>query len=312
MDAFKTPTVAGNGMSPLYSLRIQLMRTAIRAVMSFVLVLAVHGKAVAEDPAIVSAGTGSRILFPLGDLFKPLIADPKEPRFYLSYRLFRVGSDSNHAAVGGYGEFFGITRHMAAADGYSWQSSFGGGIHAQFDLHAPSLDLVNTDYTIGFPFTFRKGEDSYRIMLYHQSSHLGDEYMLHHTIDRLELSYEAVEILASREWQAWRLYYGGECMVHKEPHNLKPLALQGGVEYYGRDRVLGSGRMVGGMDLKSDQQHKWSLNMSVKAGLQFDGTTDNGRYLRLLAEVYKGFNPYGQFYENRITYIGIGIYLGFE
>ncbi len=64
------------------------------------------------------------------------------------------------------------------------------------------------------------------------------------------------------------------------------------------------GFYVGGLDVKSDQAHDWTLNSSVKAGLQFDSTESNGRYLRLPAVGYVGFVPYGQFCNNRVTYAG--------
>jgi len=252
------------------------------------------------------------VFLPTGDLFKPLFADPKEPRFYLSYRMFDYRSKLYHVAVGGYGEFFGLYRSNSAGNGYSWQSSFGGGVHGQFNLGAPSLDLVNTDYTIGFPFSFRKGAESYRIAVYHQSSHLGDEFLLHNTIERIELSFEALEVIGSYEWKAWRTYYGGEYIVHQGPTDLKPVILHGGCEYYGTEKVLGQGRLVGGWDLKIDQEHDWPINSSLKLGLQFDGTEPNGHYIRVLAEGYKGFTPYGQFYNDRTTYFGLGVYLGFE
>jgi hypothetical protein len=263
-------------------------------------------------PVAVALHSPATIFLPTGDLFRPLLADPKEPRFYLSYRLFKFGSDQTHAAVGGYGEFFGLYRHVAADGGVSWQANFGGGIHAQFDLHAPSLDLVNTDYTIGFPFSFRRGTASYRLAIYHQSSHLGDEYLLHNNVQRVELSYEALQAIGSYEWTRWRVYYGGEYIMHQGPTAIKPVALQGGIEYYDTDAIVGRGRLVGAWDLKSDETHDWSLNSSVKFGLQFDSSTGNGHCIRVLAEGYKGFTPYGQFYTDRSTYAGIGVYLGFE
>jgi hypothetical protein len=264
-------------------------------------------------PVTDTALSPSTIVLPSGDLFKPLIADPKEPRFYLSYRIFKFGSDQTHAAVGGYGEFFGLYRHVDTCGGYSWQANFGGGAHAQFNLHAPSLDLVNTDYTVGFPFSFRRGSASFRLAIFHQSSHLGDEYLLHNNIsERVELSYEAVEVIGSYEWTTWRVYYGLDYIIHQGPTNIKPAALQGGVEYYGTSELIGKGRPVGGWDLKSDQTHDWSLNSSVKVGLQFDSSIRNGHFIRVLAEGYKGFNPYGQFYVDRSMYAGIGVYLGFE
>lgn len=264
----------------------------------------------AQDPESAPAST---IFLPTGDLFRPLIADPKEPRFYLSYRVFKYQSEQIHGAVGGFGEIFGLYRSNSSR-GYSWQANVGGGIHAQFDLHSPSLDLVNTDYLIGFPFSFRKGPVSFRATLFHQSSHLGDEFLLHNNVRRIELSFEAIDVLGSYEWTSWRLYYGGQYIVHREPSELKPASLHGGVEYYGSEHVIGQARLVGGWDLKSAQEHDWSVDSSLKIGLQFDGSAANGRYIRLLAEGYEGFTPYGQFYvdKDRMMYAGIGFYLGFE
>ncbi len=264
------------------------------------------------QPAAGTGKTDEAIIFPTGDLFKPLLADPKEPRFYLSYRVFNYRSEVFHVAAGGYGEFFGLYRSVDTSGGFSWQSSFGGGIHAQFDIDAPSFDLVNADYTIGFPFSFRRGAESYRFAVYHQSSHLGDEFLLHNNVERIELSFEALELIGSYEWTAWRTYYGGEYIIHQGPTGLKPATLHGGAEYYGTDKIIGRARLVGGLDVKIDQEHDWTADSSLKFGLQFDGSSSNGRYIRLLAEGYEGFTPYGQFYNYRTDYVGIGVYLGFE
>ncbi len=258
----------------------------------------------AGEPAAASPARGS-VFLPSGDLFKPLLADPKEPRFYFSYLVLKFHSDKSQSAVGGYGEIFGLYRSGDGPEGFSWQANFGGGVHAQFDLDSPTFDLVNTDYTLGFPFSFRKGADSCRITVYHQSSHLGDEFLLHNNIERVEFSYEALQAIASHEWRKWRIYYGGEYIIHQGPTDLKPFAAEVGVEYYDTNHHDGSGRFVAGWDLKSDETHDWGLNSSLKAGLQFDSTESNGRYIRLLAEGYNGFVPYGQFYNNRVSFIGI-------
>lgn len=265
-----------------------------------------------QHAATDAGGSPETTFLPIGDLFKRLIADPKEPRFYLSYRMLKFNSERIHSGVGGYGEIFGLYRHRDTAGGYSWQANFGGGIHAQFDLEASSLDLVNTDYTIGFPFSIRKGPESYRITIFHQSSHLGDEFLLHNNVTRVELSYEALQALGSYEWTTWRIYYGGQYIFHQGPTDLEPFALQGGVEYSAEQPIIGRGRLVGGWDLKYEQEHDWALNSSIKIGLQFDSSKPNGRSIQVLAEGYNGYSPYGQFYGTRMTYVGIGVVLGFE
>jgi len=251
---------------------------------------------------------------PVGDLFKPLIADLKQPRFYVSYRRYRYSNETVNISSVGVGESFGLYRAVDPEDGSGWQVSFDGGLLAQFNLDTSSKDLLNTDYFAGVPFSYRKGTLSYRAFLYHQSSHLGDEYLLHANPRRVEFSYEALCVTASYEPNEWRGYLGGEVIFRKEPHDLKTLTAQAGIEYYGSSPLWRRGTPVAGLDLKSTEEHHWAVNASFAAGLEFRGDPPGGhRYIRVMLEGYKGFNPHGQFYtENmRINYYGVGVYWGF-
>ena len=60
----------------------------------------------------------------------------------------------------------------------AWQLSISGAVFAQFNLDASSMDLINADYIIGFPLSYRNGSWSARARLFHQSSHLGDDFLL--------------------------------------------------------------------------------------------------------------------------------------
>jgi hypothetical protein len=250
---------------------------------------------------------------PAGDLFKPLIADIKMPRFFVSYRQYRYQDKSVTIGAVGVGQVFGLYRSIDRKSGSGWQVSFEGGLQAQFNLDASSKDLMNADYFIGVPFTYRKGAMSYRVLLYHQSSHLGDEYLLHDDPTRMEFSYEALNVVQSYEWRKWRGYCGGEVILRKEPHTLKTLSVQGGIEFHGSSPTWGRGVPVAGIDLKSTEEHDWAINTSLVAGLEFIGSPDRDRHIRVVLEVYKGHNPHGQFYtENtRIQFYGIGVYFGY-
>ncbi len=268
----------------------------------------------AGDPesgiSVSSPATVQRIFLPEGYLFKPLIADQKQPRFYVSYRRYSFHDDTINAAAVGYGEIFGLYRSVDEF-GDGWQVGFGGGLFAQFNLDAPSHDLVNADYTVGVPVDWKRGPIVWRISIYHQSSHLGDEFLLRTNPERVELSYEALNVLGARTQGAWRFYGGGETLVHKEPHDLKPLSLQTGLEYRSPDPLIGRGNVVAGIDLKSYQEHDWAVNGTINGGLEFGGDPPANRYLRVVLEGYKGFAPHGQFYSDRISYYGIGVYLGY-
>jgi hypothetical protein len=267
-----------------------------------------------RDPAAIADDRHTKTSFlPAGDVFKPLIIDIKMPRFFVSVRQYGYRDTSFTIAAVGVGELFGLHRSVDIDAGSAWQISIVGGLQAQFNLDASSKDLINTDYFVGVPFSYRHDAMSYRIHLYHQSSHLGDEYLIHSSPTRMEFSYEALNAVQSYELSTWRGYYGGEVILRKEPHTLKTLSVQGGIEYYGSLPTWGRGVPVAGLDVKSTEEHDWAINTSISAGLEFRGSPDSDRYIRVVLEYYRGHNPHGQFYTDgtRMQFYGVGVYMGY-
>jgi len=127
---------------------------------------------------IPSSETTGYVPLPRGDVFCPLLADPKGQRSFVSY--LHETSDDGDMDLGSVGisEEFGLFRVNGSKPGTGFQMSLNGSVFAQFDLDVSSYDLLNADYTIGIPMTFRVGAFSTRLRLYHQSSHLGDELLL--------------------------------------------------------------------------------------------------------------------------------------
>lgn len=250
--------------------------------------------------------------FPVGDLFRPLVADPKQPQFFVSLQSFSSLDLRYTMASVGFGETFGMYRFFGSREGNGLQLSLEGALFAQFNLDSSSSDLINADYTIGIPVTYRYGDNSLRFRFYHQSSHLGDELLLsgNHP-DRVNLSYESTELIYSREWHQWRLYGGGEYLVHKEPSDLKPTIAHWGIEYRASNPLVWSGRPIVGVDMKCTEENNWSVDTSVKAGFEFGHPNPGQRRLRLMAEWYNGYDPHGQFYNNKVEYFGLGVSLGF-
>jgi hypothetical protein len=287
----------------------------LRAIDGLVGIAIVVKPADAGKPGVVSritGITGESEAFPTGDLFRPLLADPKQPQFFVSiFGFASLGAQYTMASVG-FGETFGLYRFFGSREGDGLQVSVEGALFAQFNLSTPSFDLLNADYTIGIPVTYRHGDNSLRFRIYHQSSHLGDELLLSaNPPTRVNLSYEAIELIYSREWRRWRVYGGGEYLIDKDPADLKPLSAHWGIEYRGSKPLVWNGRPIIGVDMKSLEEHDWALDTSVKAGLEFGHPNPGQRRLRLMAEWYKGFDPHGQFYIHKVEYYGLGVSLGF-
>jgi hypothetical protein len=252
-------------------------------------------------------------LFPRGDIFRPLLADPKEAESLAG--IARVGSAIRNTTVGAaaLGVNIGLVRWGGMGSGDGMQVGLVGGVFAQFDLERHSLDLLNADYVIGIPVTWRRGRTSFRMRLYHQSSHLGDEFLLDSGLPRINLSFESFEAMVSRESGTLRLYGGGELLFRREPRDLGIGLLHGGLEIRARRDLFGLGplggaRPVAGLDLKwwghnHDQWPGWS----VRAGLDFLAP-DAGRRWSVLMAAYRGSSPYGQFYTEPVEYLGVGLH----
>jgi len=97
------------------------------------------------------SGTSSSA-FPSDDVFRPLMADPKQPQFFASYQSVQrreptstvkgVGKSVNVGSVG-FGENFGFYTKRQGCNGS--QVGLLAGVFSQFNLDAPSSDLINAD-----------------------------------------------------------------------------------------------------------------------------------------------------------------------
>jgi len=194
--------------------------------------------------------------------------------------------------------------------------SVAAGVFSQFDMERPSYDLINTDFIIGFPFTWRRGVFSGRARVYHQSSHLGDEYLLRVHPERVNLSFEAAELIVARDFGTLRGYAGGEYLVRHEPSDLKPGVLHAGLEWRpGTPLVhlgrLGSGRLVAALDAKAPQEREWEVGWGARAGMEFSPGApgiEASRRWSIQIHAYRGPTPYGQFYLENVSSIGVGLH----
>ena len=74
-----------------------------------------------------------------------------------------------------------------------WELSLRAGVLSDFDLNATSHDLVNADYLGGLYSSFPVGWSAFGC-LFHQSSRLGDEFLLRAHFQCVNLSYEGPDL----------------------------------------------------------------------------------------------------------------------
>jgi hypothetical protein len=240
------------------------------------------------------------------DPFRPLLAAPKEgrpaamaARIRMSGNGVEGGARSFQAGIVTIGGTMGLWGAHSLSSCAGVQVGLSAAVFAQFDLSAEGKDLLNADYDAALPVTVRHGPYSARLRLVHESSHLGDQFVLASPgVRRLDLSHELVDLMLSYERGFARLYLGGGYIFHSKI-NLSPLSAQGGLELRGPGlslRFWGSPSMrpVAGVDVSMIQQRHWQASTSVVAGVEVHQPGTESR-LRVVGAYQHGYWPFGQF-----------------
>jgi hypothetical protein len=251
-------------------------------------------------------------LFPPHELFEPLLADPRWPHFSAAAEWYQSDSELDRVADVSFGETFALLRSPESDHGF-WEIGLQAGVFSVFDLDSESFDLVNSDFMVGASLTHQLGDLTSMLRFYHQSSHLGDEFLLRNRVDRVNLSYEVLDLLLSYDPFYWlRLYGGGGLLVHREPSDLDRWLAQAGIEIESPKAFVGGHlRPVSGVDLQFRDESDWRTDLSARLGIQVEHAKLRRLRLQLLAAYYRGRSPHGQFYNRRIETLGVGLHLGF-
>ena len=251
-----------------------------------IVVLALLAALAAAPPTAAEVG---REAFPDGSLFPRLVADPKQLQTSLGLHEYRTDLRNFTAGTVAVGDDVPFYR-WSRPGGTVWQLGIDGGVFAQFDMDADSRDLLNADYVVGAVVTRRRGRRATRVRLYHQSTHLGDELLLREPdlLDqRVNFSYESLQVIDSWSFGALRAYGGGELLIARSPGDLERGGVQAGLD--GRGPEMLGGRLVAGLDLRAFQHHDWEPSASAKLGVELGRADDSGRRVRFVVEGYRGF-----------------------
>ena len=265
-------------------------------------VLGIARAALAQAPAVTDVPAREAI-------FPAVFADPKDPQFFAAYLLARSSRLAPRLGSVGFGQTIAL---LGSRD---WQLAIAAGVFSQFNMQSATTDLMNTDYLVGLPFTYRKGAVATRFQLYHQSSHLGDEYIVHTHAQRVTFSFEAAELLMSDIVGNWRVYGGGEYLFTHAPDDLKPAIVHGGLDYRRQQPLfylgrVAAARLVAGLDGRCTEDSGWQVGWSLATGLELadpNATPGSGWRWSVLLKAYAGPSPYGQFYRDHVSSVGVGV-----
>ena len=230
------------------------------------------------------------------ELFQSPLASPTEPA-----SLFRFAGD---------GQFdFGLTQpftiYSAEGKGANWQVGLRPGIVTRFQTRDTQLLLKAADFRLGIPFTFRRGNWSARVELFHVSSHRGADFDAANPATRFSYSREVLQtLLAYGRAGRWRIYAGPMVTLRTRPSKLRGMSFQAGSEWFPRYLTFSRARLYLAEDFETRQEVGWQMNYSVQPGALF--TTAKGEPIaRLAGWFYRGQAPFGQFFRERETVGGV-------
>jgi hypothetical protein len=241
---------------------------------------------------------------PAHELFEPLLADPRELQYAVRWVVPVSQKSVGEAAVG---DYLGLYR-WTYRNGSALQMSVGGGAFGRFDLWKRTNDMQSGDYFANLPLDFRSGSWSARFMVFHTSSHLGDDYLKEtgqtvekHAWDSLRwiLSFEPTRIL--------RLYGGYATSLRALPPHHGRNSLQGGLEIKSRWMASNHLQFYGASDYQSWERSGWRPMLNAEIGVKVANTPTSPRGLSLFLEYGAGPRPHGQFMLQRETHWNIGI-----
>jgi hypothetical protein len=182
---------------------------------------------------------------------------------------------------------------------------FGTQVYGRFSLGDQKSALISNDWVVGLNTTAALGAWSVTGELYHESSHLGDEYSERFGASRLDWTRE---VLA-----AWITYGRGPVRVTGnlsyvliDELDLDPAGAALAADYEGRPfgRVLGAPiRAVGGIYFEGAGETNWRVSTSAKLGLALSRSAA-GREIGLALIAHDGLSTQRQFFRRESRYIG--------
>jgi hypothetical protein len=244
-------------------------------------------------------------------LFEPLMADPRWPRFAISYEFFTDNGELNNLIASAIGGTIPVYEDDQPFIG-RWRIAVQAAVFSINDLDTSSWDLLNSDYRFGLAFLSKKGSASNIFRVYHFSTHVGDEFILNSGAEREELSYEAVDTIYSYSPRGWlRVYGGGAYRFSRHPKDLDPWSVQYGLELKGPRQYLKILRPVAGANFYNKGENDWRSEISLRMGVEIENRETLGHKVQFLIGYYNGPSPYGQFFYQSQEFLDFGIHLYF-
>lgn len=253
------------------------------------------------------------VLPPSDEVFRRLLADPRQAQTSVRYYRSNGGNFGDVAL----GNTWGLMRWSKPDSKKDWtfQVSAEGMGYSRFLLSGGINEFQAIDFFLNIPLEIGRGPYSSRTTLFHESAHLGDDYIRRTGDQGFRYSIEGLSHIASYEpHPRIRLYGGGTVLLHQIPT--------------GQTGVLQTGFELRSSDLKwnwlpnhecwlflaQDFQWKgrsdWRMNSKTVLGMRL-GAKRVVRALRMHVGYFEGRSEFAQFFDIPEHFFDMGITLDF-
>ena len=246
-------------------------------------------------------------VFPETDrIFHRLLADPRQVQTSARYYQ-QSGDDLADIALG---NSWGMVRWDGPSlGGWRLQWNVEGMAYTRFRLGGGINEFQTIDFFGNLPLEARSGIYSGKLVLFHESSHLGDDYIRRTGDLGTRYSVEGWSLIASVEpHPLLRLYGGGGDLLHSVP------AGQGGMLQFGLElrtpdfntATRYPKHLYLAEDVRWFDRVEWNPTANTEIGIRI---TYSGviRSLRVHVGNLRGHSEFGQFYKRTENYVNLGI-----
>lgn len=184
---------------------------------------------------------------------------------------------------------------------------FGVQVTGRFSLDDSRSALISSDWQVGFITHGDFAPWEVALQVYHESSHLGDEYIKRFGATRLDWTREVLALWVGYRAGGFRLMgMVGNALV--DELEISPWLGSAGVDYRGGQfSILGlRTHPVAGVFADGASATDWRISSSVKLGLAFAGASV-GKELRLSLIGHDGLSTQRQFFRSSSRFIGMEI-----
>lgn len=249
----------------------------------------------------------------LNPFFPTMLAQPHILGYSAGYRSYdKVFKSTLPVSIGDQFSLYQFKLHSSAGLYFGIEAC----VWAIFEAKTKSLSLINADYFIGLPITYINDKFSSRLRIFHQSSHLGDEFLLENPrIVRVNPSMEGIDLSLAYEPSDSLVCFMGYTRIIRsdDSYKVKPNSF-----YYGFNCFLDFAKIqtfhVEGTPyiatyIENNQNNDWKFDTSVAVGYQWN--KNYGRKLRIFVKGHDGFSSEGQFSRRRSSYVSVNLLYGY-